>query len=128
MRSCLRWPTCEWNSDTTTMRHWNFRPSASPKSSRNTTGGSAPYLPARGEDASVLRQNTGEPPRIIELLQDVRRVYEDFRINPLGFPLQLADPSEQPRFLACPLCTPDRQHCDRPQHRFPSASPQFLGT
>lgn len=32
----------------------------------------APYLPAGGVDAGLLKQNTGEPPKIITLLQDVR--------------------------------------------------------
>lgn len=37
----------------------------------------APYLPAGGEDAGLLKQNTGEPPMIIKLLQSHRQAYED---------------------------------------------------
>ena len=37
----------------------------------------APYLPASGADAGLLKQNTGEPPRIIRLLQDQRKAHED---------------------------------------------------
>src|ERR1039457_5019365 len=40
-----------------------------------------PYLPAGGQDTGVLRQNTGEPPRIIRLLRDVRPAYEDSLTN-----------------------------------------------
>src|SRR5580765_8439984 len=36
----------------------------------------APYLPTGGEDAGVLKQNTGEAPRIIKLLHDVRGAYD----------------------------------------------------
>jgi 5-methylcytosine-specific restriction endonuclease McrA len=41
----------------------------------------APYLPAGGDDAGVLRQNTGEPPRIIRLLQARRGTYENSLVN-----------------------------------------------
>ena len=41
----------------------------------------APYLPTGGDDAGVLKQNTGEPPRIIRLLQELRRTYEDSLVN-----------------------------------------------
>ncbi len=41
----------------------------------------APYLPACGPDAGVLKQNTGEAPRIIRLLQGVRGAYEDSLVN-----------------------------------------------
>lgn len=36
----------------------------------------APYLPAGGGEAGVLKQNTGDPPRIIKLLNDVRDAYD----------------------------------------------------
>src|SRR5262249_39480494 len=43
----------------------------------------APYLPAGGTGSGVLKQNTGEAPKIIKLLQDARRSCEgslvDFR-------------------------------------------------
>ena len=42
---------------------------------------SAPYLPVDGADAGVLRQNTGEPPRIIKLLRYVRGAFEDSLVN-----------------------------------------------
>ena len=38
---------------------------------------SAPYLPTGGEDTGLLKQNTGEPPKIIKLLQTQRQAYED---------------------------------------------------
>jgi len=41
----------------------------------------APYLPAGGEDDRVLKQNTGDPPRIIKLLQAVRGACEDSLVN-----------------------------------------------
>lgn len=41
----------------------------------------APYLPLGGAEAGVLRQNTGEAPRIIRLLQDMRGAYEDSLAN-----------------------------------------------
>ena len=41
----------------------------------------APYLPAGGADAGVLKQNTGEPPRIIKLLNDVRGAYDGSLVN-----------------------------------------------
>src|SRR5579862_9782742 len=42
---------------------------------------SAPYLPTGGADAGLLKQNTGEPPRIIKLLNEVRGVYEGSLVN-----------------------------------------------
>jgi 5-methylcytosine-specific restriction endonuclease McrA len=36
----------------------------------------APYLPAGGEDAGVLKQNTGNETRIIKLLQDARGAFD----------------------------------------------------
>jgi hypothetical protein len=36
----------------------------------------APYLPAAGPTGGLLKQNTGEPPRIIKVLNDVRGAYE----------------------------------------------------
>jgi 5-methylcytosine-specific restriction endonuclease McrA len=41
----------------------------------------APYLPASAEDAGVLKQNTGEAPRIIRLLHDVRGAYDGSLVN-----------------------------------------------
>jgi hypothetical protein len=41
----------------------------------------APYLPAGGEDTGVLKQNTGEAPRIIKLLHDVRGAYDGSLVN-----------------------------------------------
>jgi 5-methylcytosine-specific restriction endonuclease McrA len=42
---------------------------------------SAPYLPVDGAESGVLRQNTGEPVRIIKLLNDVRGAYEGSLVN-----------------------------------------------
>jgi len=41
----------------------------------------APYLPAGGEDTGLLKQNTGEAPRIIRLLHDVRGAYDGSLVN-----------------------------------------------
>lgn len=41
----------------------------------------APYLPAGGDDTGVLRQNTGAPPRIITLFQELRRAHGDSLVN-----------------------------------------------
>lgn len=41
----------------------------------------APYLPAGGADPGLLRQNTGEPPRIIKLLNDLRGAYQGSLVN-----------------------------------------------
>lgn len=41
----------------------------------------APYLPAGGEDDGLLKQNTGDTPRIIKLLQDVRGSYDGSLMN-----------------------------------------------
>jgi len=39
------------------------------------------YLPAGAAEAGGLKQNTGEPPRIIKLLHDVRGAYEDSLVD-----------------------------------------------
>ena len=41
----------------------------------------APYLPPGGEDSGVLKQNTGEDPKIIRLLYKVRSGYEGSLVN-----------------------------------------------
>jgi len=65
-----------------TTRRWTSRRAGSVKSLRSTIGDSVrPTFRRAARGPGCSKQNTGEPPRIIKLLHDVRGAYEDSLAN-----------------------------------------------